>query len=74
MMKQLTKAEEQIMQILWKLEKAFLRDIMEAMPDPKPHNNTVALPGAIARFQKIFLKKEKGALLSSVVINKMLSW
>ncbi len=41
-MKPLTKAEEQIMQILWKLEKAFLRDILEELPAPKPHNNTVA--------------------------------
>ncbi len=42
MIKQLTKAEEQIMQELWKLEKAFLRDVMEAIPEPKPHSNTVA--------------------------------
>jgi len=42
MAKQLTKAEEQIMQILWKLDKAFLRDIVEAFPEPKPHTNTVA--------------------------------
>lgn len=41
-MKPLTKAEEQIMQVLWKLDKAFLREIIEALPDPKPHNNTVA--------------------------------
>ncbi|MEO5943874.1 MAG: BlaI/MecI/CopY family transcriptional regulator [Ferruginibacter sp.] len=41
-MKPLTKAEEQIMQVLWKLEKAFLREIIEALPNPKPHNNTVA--------------------------------
>lgn len=41
-MKQLTKAEEQVMQVLWKLEKAFLREIVEAMPAPKPHQNTVA--------------------------------
>jgi predicted transcriptional regulator len=41
-MKPLTKAEEQIMQVLWKLEKAFLREIVEAMPNPKPHSNTVA--------------------------------
>ena len=41
-MKPLTKAEEQIMQVLWKLNKAFLRDIIEALPQPKPHNNTVA--------------------------------
>ena len=42
MIKQLTKAEEQIMQVLWKLDKAFLREIIEALPEPKPHNNTVA--------------------------------
>ena len=41
-MKTLTKAEEQIMQALWKLEKGFLREIVEAMPNPKPHQNTVA--------------------------------
>jgi predicted transcriptional regulator len=41
-MKILTKAEEQVMQVLWKLEKSFLRDIVDAMPTPKPHQNTVA--------------------------------
>ncbi len=41
-MKNLTKAEEQIMQVIWKLEKAFLREIMDELPAPKPHNNTVA--------------------------------
>jgi len=41
-MKSLTKAEEQIMQPLWKLRKAFLRQIVDAMPAPKPHQNTVA--------------------------------
>lgn len=40
--KPLTKAEEQVMQIIWKLNKAFLREIVEAMPSPKPHQNTVA--------------------------------
>ena len=41
-MKTLTKAEEQVMQVLWKVEKGFLKDIVEAMPNPKPHSNTVA--------------------------------
>lgn len=41
-MKTLTKAEEQVMQTLWKIESGFLKDIVEAMPDPKPHPNTVA--------------------------------
>ncbi|MEP7238405.1 MAG: BlaI/MecI/CopY family transcriptional regulator [Ferruginibacter sp.] len=41
-MKILTKAEEQIMQVIWKLDKAFLREIIDELPEPKPHNNTVA--------------------------------
>jgi predicted transcriptional regulator len=41
-MKPLTKAEEQIMQVLWKLDKAFLREIIDELPNPKPHSNTVA--------------------------------
>ena len=41
-MKVLTKAEEQVMQVLWKLEKGFLREIIDGMPAPKPHQNTVA--------------------------------
>lgn len=41
-MRPLTKAEEQIMHVIWKLEAAFLKDILEAMPEPKPHSNTVA--------------------------------
>lgn len=41
-MKTLTKAEEQVMQSLWKIEKGFLKDIVETMPNPKPHSNTVA--------------------------------
>ncbi len=41
-MKELTKAEDQIMQILWSLEKGFVKDIIEKMPDPKPAYNTVS--------------------------------
>ena len=41
-MKQLTKAEEQVMQVLWKLGNGFLKDILENSPEPKPHSNTVA--------------------------------
>lgn len=51
-MKLLTKAEEQVMQVLWKLDKAFLRDIVETMPVPKPHQNTVAT------LLKILIEKE----------------
>jgi BlaI family penicillinase repressor len=41
-MKILTKAEEQVMQVLWKLGKGFLKEIIESTPDPKPHSNTIA--------------------------------
>ncbi len=41
-MKELTTAEEQIMQILWSLNEAFVNDIIEKMPEPKPAYNTVS--------------------------------
>jgi predicted transcriptional regulator len=41
-MKELTKAEEQVMKILWELEKAFVKDIIEHLPLPKPAYNTVS--------------------------------
>jgi len=41
-MKDLTKAEEQIMHILWGLKKGFVNDIMDNLPDPKPAYNTVS--------------------------------
>jgi BlaI family transcriptional regulator, penicillinase repressor len=41
-MKELTKAEEQVMQVLWHLGKGFVKDILEEMPDPKPAYNTVS--------------------------------
>ena len=41
-MKELTKAEDQIMQLLWKQEKAFVKDIIDKMPEPKPAYNTVS--------------------------------
>ena len=41
-MKELTKAEEQIMQILWELGKGFVNDIIDKMPYPKPAYNTVS--------------------------------
>src|SRR6187551_316784 len=51
-MKTLTKAEEQIMQAIWKLDKAFLREIIDELPVPKPHQNTVAT------ILKILIEKE----------------
>ena len=41
-MKELTKAEDQVMQILWKIEKGFVKDILENIPSPKPAYNTIS--------------------------------
>ena len=41
-MKKLTRKEEEVMKILWKLEKAFVKDIVEEYDEPKPHYNTVS--------------------------------
>ena len=41
-LKELTRAEDQVMQILWQLEKAFVKDIIERMPEPRPAYNTVS--------------------------------
>ena len=51
-MKTLTKAEEQIMHAVWKVKEGFIRDIMEMLPVPKPHQNTVAT------ILKILVEKE----------------
>ena len=42
MTKPLTKAEEQVMQVVWKLGKGFLKEIVDASPEPKAHSNTIA--------------------------------
>lgn len=41
-MKELTKAEDQIMQILWEIKKGFVKDVIAVMRDPKPAYNTVS--------------------------------
>jgi predicted transcriptional regulator len=41
-MKKLTNAEEEVMQILWDLKRAFVKDVIDRMPDPKPPYNTVS--------------------------------
>lgn len=38
----LTRAEEQVMQALWKQQSGYLKDVVDAMPPPIPHSNTVA--------------------------------
>jgi BlaI family penicillinase repressor len=41
-MKELTKAEEEIMSILWQLGGGFVKDVVEEFPEPKPAYNTVS--------------------------------
>lgn len=40
--RELTKAEDQVMQVLWKLEKAFVKDIIAHLPPPRPAYTTVS--------------------------------
>lgn len=40
--KMLTKAEEQIMQVLWKKGPCFVKEIIDELPEPKPHYNTIS--------------------------------
>lgn len=51
-MKTLTRAEEQVMMVLWKMESALLMELVDNMPAPKPHKNTVAT------ILKILVEKE----------------
>lgn len=57
-MVQLAKREDQIMQIVWRQENVFIRDIIEELPEPKPHYNSVATIVKIL-VKKGFLNSEK---------------
>ena len=48
----LTKAEERIMQILWDIERGFIKDIQEHFPEPRPPYNT------ISTIVRVLVKKE----------------
>jgi predicted transcriptional regulator len=41
-MNDLTKAEAQVMHYIWELEKSFLKDIVEAFPEPRPAYTTIS--------------------------------
>lgn len=41
-MKELTRAEAQIMQVLWRLERGLVKDILDELPEPRPAYNTVS--------------------------------
>ncbi len=41
-MNKLTRKEEELMKILWEMKEAFVKDMVEFYPDPKPHYNTIS--------------------------------
>ena len=53
----LAKREEQIMQVYWDLGKAFIKEVIPHLPDPKPHYNSVATMVKILE-EKGFLARE----------------
>ena len=60
MEKQLTKAEEQLMQVLWRLEEASVKEIIEQLPSPKPAYNTVSTIIRILETKEFVTHKPKG--------------
>jgi predicted transcriptional regulator len=56
-MQKLAKREEQIMQAFWNLGRAFIKEIIPELPDPKPHYNSVATMVKILE-EKGFLSHE----------------
>lgn len=60
-MVKLAKREEQIMQAFWELNKAFIKEIIPLLPDPKPHYNSVAT--------MVKILEEKGFLAHDTVGN-----
>ena len=61
LMIKLAKREEQIMQVFWELNKAFIKEIIPHLPDPKPHYNSVAT--------MVKILEEKGFLVHETVGN-----
>ena len=59
-MKQLTKAEEEIMQILWQLKESNVNGIIDEMPEPKPAYNTVSTIVRILENKEFVDHKKKG--------------
>tara|TARA_R110002072_G_scaffold238038_2_gene395427 strand:- start:12875 stop:13231 length:357 start_codon:yes stop_codon:yes gene_type:complete len=57
---ELTKAEEQVMQVLWDLKDAFVKDIVEKFPEPRPAYNTVSTIIRILEKKKVVGYKSYG--------------
>ena len=70
MSKQLTKAEEQIMQVLWTLEEASVKEVIEKLPEPKPAYNTVSTIVRILETKEFVGHKPVGRGLSIILLLK----
>lgn len=58
--KDLTKAEEEVMQILWKIKQGYVKDILAEMPEPKPAYNTVSTIVRILEQKELVGHEAKG--------------
>ena len=61
-MNDLTFTEEQIMRVIWSLKTAYLKDVMQAHPEPKPHQNTVSTYLKILKEKKFISVKKEGRI------------
>ena len=70
-MKKLTKKEEEIMHVLWQLNNAFVKEIVDALPEPKPHYNTVSTMLKILEEKEFILHERYGNMLRySPIVSK----
>jgi BlaI family penicillinase repressor len=75
-MRELTRAEEQVMQVLWKLRKGFVKDILERFDEPKPAYNTVSTIVRILQDKGFVTHKAYGSttlLFQKMIIRKPIS-
>lgn len=61
-MNDLTSTEEMIMMVIWSLNSGYLKDIMEAHPAPKPHQNTVSTYLKILQEKEFIYAKREGRI------------
>ena len=63
-MKELTRAEEQIMQVLWDLGKGFVKDIIDKLPEPRPAYQHSLLPSfGFCRIKDLSVTKLLGKVI-----------
>ena len=59
-MKQLTKAEEQVMQILWDINEGVVKDVVDSFSEPKPAYTTVATVFKVLENKGFVIKRKIG--------------